>query len=203
MKRYPFILQFKKTVNRVSSCCRLIGAYWEVITQRFIPCSVRGCLSNENVSLCDEHLDWQLSTGLTPATAQPPSPHLHRCERRKARAGAHRWLSAECRWTSNVGNIGCQPSHQSSSRNKRWLAPLRFQLHQPKRVKGVRVVEEWLGGHTAELTRAGNHTVFLYSQMGAFFEQSKWLKKHRLWMSSKFHNQTSYCSTPAQTEAAL
>ena len=55
--RYPFILQFKNTVNRVSSCRWLTGACREVITQRFTPCSVTGCLSNKDVSLCDEDLD--------------------------------------------------------------------------------------------------------------------------------------------------
>lgn len=72
--------------QKVSSWYWLFGTCRGAITQSITPHRGTACMSNQDVSVNNEHIEWQLNPGLGPGTVQAFSPclsslfslHLHR-----------------------------------------------------------------------------------------------------------------------------
>ena len=175
----------------------LVDTCREVITQHVIPHSVTGCLPGKVVFVWDEHLDWQLGTGLKPATEEPP-PSSSSSLQNEEGPGRSSQVPL-CRLQFNVAPWKDQSTHHSSSINKHWLCL----TWGGEGSLGGGGVEEWMGGGGLDhrIDPGRKSLCFPWLSNVGFSEQSKWLRKQSLWMPGMFHNQTSFCRAPAQTGA--
>lgn len=107
-----------------------------VIIQSIIPYSVTACMSNKDVSLYDEHSEWQLSAQYELSL----SPHLHHRERRNNPGE----LTGGSLHSSEVAHnlmleISAVSAHiKAASINKCWLCPSAFSFTSLRGWRGRR-----------------------------------------------------------------